>query len=167
MAVLTLPSEPASVSAARQFVRDVLASEEVDQVVATPAVLLASELVTNGVLHAETAIDLLVGIEGEALRVEVVDQGGGCPVAERPAPDAERGRGLSLSRGWRPVGGSFWRRSGNPCGSSCDARANRPGGSAVCCSTPWPRRVAAFCAGPPRLTRGSPPTTARVESSLM
>lgn len=96
MAVLTLPSEPASVAAARGFVRDLLASEDVDQVVATPAILLTSELVTNGVLHAETEIDLLVGIEGEALRVEVVDHGGGCPVAERPAPDAERGRGLFI-----------------------------------------------------------------------
>ena len=56
MAVLTLPSEPASVPAARRFVRDLLATEGVDQVVATPAILLTSELVTTGVLRTETEI---------------------------------------------------------------------------------------------------------------
>ena len=96
MAAITLPPEPASVPAARQFVREFVADEGVDAVLALPAVLLTSELVTNGVIHAHTDLDLQAEVANDSLRVEVVDHGDGCPVPGQAAPDAEWGRGLSV-----------------------------------------------------------------------
>ena len=96
MPAITLPAEPASVPAARQFVRAFLADEGVDAVLALPAVLLTSELVTNGVIHAHTDLDLQAKVANGSLRVEVIDRGDGCPVPGRAAPDAEWGRGLSV-----------------------------------------------------------------------
>ena len=70
MTAITLPPEPASVPAARQFVREFLADEGVDAVLALPAVLLTSELVTNGVIHAHTDLDLRAKLANDSLRVE-------------------------------------------------------------------------------------------------
>ena len=95
-AAITLPPEPASVPAARQFVREFLAGEDVDSVLALPALLLTSELVTNGVIHAHTDLDLQAAVANDSLRVEVIDHGDGCPVPGQAAPDAEWGRGLSV-----------------------------------------------------------------------
>jgi anti-sigma regulatory factor (Ser/Thr protein kinase) len=96
VAAITLPPEPASVPAARQFVREFLAGEDVDSVLALPALLLTSELVTNGVIHAHTDLDLQAEVANDSLRVEVIDHGDGCPVPGHAAPDAEWGRGLSV-----------------------------------------------------------------------
>ena len=96
MAAITLPPEPASVPAARKFVREFLAEEGVDAVLALPAVLLTSELVTNGVIHTHTDLDVRAKLANDSLRVEVIDRGDGCPVRGRAAPDAEWGRGLSV-----------------------------------------------------------------------
>ena len=96
MAAITLPPEPASVPAARHFVREFLTEEGVDAVLALPAVLLTSELVTNGVIHAHTDLDLRAKFANDSLRVEVVDHGGGRPVRGHAARDAERGRGLTV-----------------------------------------------------------------------
>jgi anti-sigma regulatory factor (Ser/Thr protein kinase) len=96
VAAITLPPQPASVPIARQFVRAFLTEEGVDSVLMLPAVLLTSELVTNGVIHAHTDLDLRAELAHDSLRVEVVDHGDGCPVHGRAAPDAERGRGLSV-----------------------------------------------------------------------
>jgi anti-sigma regulatory factor (Ser/Thr protein kinase) len=93
---ITLPPDPASVPAAREFVREYLAGEDVDSVVALPAVLLTSELVTNAVIHAHTDLDVQAEATSDSLRVEVIDRGGGCPVPERAPPDAEWGRGLTV-----------------------------------------------------------------------
>jgi sigma-B regulation protein RsbU (phosphoserine phosphatase) len=96
VAAITLPSEPASVPAARQFVREFLADEGVDAVLALPAVLLTSELVTNGVIHAHTDLDVRAKLANDSLRLEVVDHGGGLPLRGQAARDAERGRGLTV-----------------------------------------------------------------------
>jgi anti-sigma regulatory factor (Ser/Thr protein kinase) len=96
VAAITLPPEPASVPAARQFVREFLTEEGVGAVLALPAVLLTSELVTNGVIHAHTELDLRAALANDSLRVEVVDHGGGRPVRGHAADDAERGRGLAV-----------------------------------------------------------------------
>ena len=96
MTAITLPPEPASVPAARHFVREFLTEEGVDAVLALPALLLTSELVTNGVIHAHTDLDLRAALANDSLRVEVVDHGGGRPVRGHAAHDAERGRGLTV-----------------------------------------------------------------------
>ena len=94
--VITLAPEPRSSAAARHFVRDFLADAGFGGSVVFPAVLATSELVTNAVLHAGTAVDLRIEIAGPKLRVEVVDYGGGCPVHERVSFDADHGHGLMV-----------------------------------------------------------------------
>ncbi len=92
---LELESDPRMVVAARQFVRDRLeAWEATDHLEA--AVLVASELVTNAVLHARTSITLRVLCQNGTVRVEVRDENTRVPVPSACPPDATSGRGLAL-----------------------------------------------------------------------
>ncbi|MFF8386260.1 SpoIIE family protein phosphatase [Streptomyces kanasensis] len=90
-----------SVATARAFVRDTLQGWGYSDVV-DDAVVLTSELVTNAVIHAGTAADVLCLRTEHGVRVEVADryperevplQGSAEPVA---ALDRENGRGLLL-----------------------------------------------------------------------
>ncbi|MEU9985131.1 SpoIIE family protein phosphatase [Streptomyces sp. NPDC050856] len=90
-----------SVAAARAFVRDTLQGWGYTDVV-DDAVVLTSELVTNAVIHAGTAADVLCLRTEEGVRVEVADR---YPEREVPiqgtgrslgSPDRENGRGLLL-----------------------------------------------------------------------
>ena len=92
---------PEEVTAARRFVRETLSGEETDLVDA--AELMASELTSNCVRHAETAFDVSVHVRDE-IRVEVCDSGGGEPRPLSPGPEEPSGRGLmivkAMSRSW-------------------------------------------------------------------
>jgi anti-sigma regulatory factor (Ser/Thr protein kinase) len=104
-----LESDPTMVVAARQFVRDRLtaweATEHLDD-----AVLVASELVTNAILHARTQLTLRLEVVdtpppgSSKVRVEVFDQNPRLPSLSPTVPDATSGRGLSLvsllASGW-------------------------------------------------------------------
>ncbi|MFF7180893.1 SpoIIE family protein phosphatase [Streptomyces sp. NPDC008121] len=89
-----------SVATARAFVRDTLQGWGYAEVV-DDAVVLTSELVTNAVVHAGTAADVLCLRSEDGVRVEVADRypereipvQGGRTVAH---PDRENGRGLLL-----------------------------------------------------------------------
>lgn len=90
-----------SVATARAFVRDTLQGWGYTDVV-DDAVVLTSELVTNAVVHAGTAADVLCLRTDEGVRVEVSDH---YPEREIPlqstaldfgSPDREGGRGLLL-----------------------------------------------------------------------
>ncbi|MFE3327222.1 SpoIIE family protein phosphatase [Streptomyces sp. NPDC059176] len=90
-----------SVATARAFVRDTLQGWGYSDVV-DDAVVLTSELVTNAVIHAGTAADVLCLRTDDGVRVEVGDrypereipiQGG---ARAHPHPDRENGRGLLL-----------------------------------------------------------------------
>ncbi|MFF5937444.1 SpoIIE family protein phosphatase [Streptomyces sp. NPDC012508] len=89
-----------SVATARAFVRDTLQGWGYAEVV-DDAVVLTSELVTNAVIHAGTAADVLCLRSEDGIRVEVADRypereipvQGGRTVAH---PDRENGRGLLL-----------------------------------------------------------------------
>ncbi|MFE5486681.1 SpoIIE family protein phosphatase [Streptomyces sp. NPDC056527] len=89
-----------SVATARAFVRDTLQGWGYAEVV-DDAVVLTSELVTNAVIHAGTAADVLCLRSDDGVRVEVADHypereiplQGGRTVAH---PDRENGRGLLL-----------------------------------------------------------------------
>ncbi|MFE9460827.1 SpoIIE family protein phosphatase [Streptomyces californicus] len=90
-----------SVATARAFVRDTLQGWGYNDVV-DDAVVLTSELVTNAVIHAGTAADVLCLRSAEGVRVEVADH---YPEREVPlqsssidfgSPDRENGRGLLL-----------------------------------------------------------------------
>ena len=97
---LRLPAELRSASVARAFVEREL-SGHVDDLPAV--VLMTSELVTNGALHANTAVTVTVR-EGPPVRVEVHDGAAATDAFRenvtpgRPIPNASavRGRGLHL-----------------------------------------------------------------------
>lgn len=90
-----------SVATARGFVRDTLQGWGLADIV-DDAVVLTSELVTNAVVHAGTAAEVLCLRDEDGVRVEVVDRypERELPVQEtnpQPAgPDREGGRGLLL-----------------------------------------------------------------------
>src|SRR5258707_456265 len=75
--------EPKAVAAARRFVRETLISWGLpgrDDLVAD-AVLLASELVTNAIVHAGTPVQLTCSLDGEAVAADaayalIADEGG-------------------------------------------------------------------------------------------
>jgi PAS domain S-box-containing protein len=92
-----LPPEPASASAARRFVADAIGwSPLACTAVADTAVLLVSEVVTNAVLHAGTAIKVTVRVEQASVRVEVRDGSVALPSRRHYDEGAATGRGLEL-----------------------------------------------------------------------
>ncbi|MFI6498533.1 SpoIIE family protein phosphatase [Nonomuraea typhae] len=86
---------PQAPAAARRFVRDTLAEWQLSHVEAD-AVLLTSELVTNAVVHAGTAVELTCRLDAAAapprLEIQVDDRH---PLRTVPPPAA--GRGLTLA----------------------------------------------------------------------
>ncbi len=98
---LRLPPHSASASAARGFVRERCAAWGVDEAVQQLVELIASELVTNAVLHARTDLELTVSMHAAQIRVGVRDEAATAPLqgiveAARPDADQEHGRGLGL-----------------------------------------------------------------------
>ncbi|MGW1029792.1 SpoIIE family protein phosphatase [Streptomyces sp. NPDC002577] len=90
-----------SVATSRSFVRDTLQGWGFTDIV-DDAVVLTSELVTNAVVHAGTAAEVLCLRTGDGARIEVADR---YPEREIPlqqslatmgSPDREGGRGLQL-----------------------------------------------------------------------
>ncbi|MET7452281.1 SpoIIE family protein phosphatase [Streptomyces sp. NPDC005574] len=90
-----------SVASARSFVRDTLQGWGFADII-DDAVVLTSELVTNAVVHAGTAADVLCLRSDDGVRIEVADH---YPEREIPlqgspvnmgSPDREGGRGLQL-----------------------------------------------------------------------
>jgi anti-sigma regulatory factor (Ser/Thr protein kinase) len=87
---------PRSVPLARRWLTDVAGADPgYDMDVAR---LLLSELATNAVLHARTAMVIRAIDDGWRLRVEVTDSGVGMeqPEPRVPGADAESGRGLDI-----------------------------------------------------------------------
>ncbi|SEE18334.1 Anti-sigma regulatory factor (Ser/Thr protein kinase) [Streptomyces misionensis] len=104
-----LPARPTAVGSARRVVRELLTAWGIPQDVRDDALLVTSELVTNALVHAG-GDRIACRLDGTAdrIRVEVEDEAGdedvALPVACRPGPDDQHGRGLllveALSRGW-------------------------------------------------------------------
>lgn len=80
------------------------------------AVLVASELTTNAILHAGGLVSVRIGTAGDSVRIEVHDGTRVPPVLGRNSPEAMTGRGLrlvaSLSKQWAaeptPAGKAVW-----------------------------------------------------------
>jgi anti-sigma regulatory factor (Ser/Thr protein kinase) len=92
------------VRAAREFVADALEGEGFSGDVDT-ILLLVSELVTNAVRHAATPFEIVVEVNGDSVRVEVIDgDGDHPPLVRHPGPEDTNGRGLlivdQLAKGW-------------------------------------------------------------------
>ncbi len=94
--VAAFAADPTSCSQARAFVRDSLASMGIDSKVADVAVLVASELVTNAVLHAHAGPVVTVHNEKTAVRIEVEDSSEMFPLVRGYSTDAVTGRGLDV-----------------------------------------------------------------------
>jgi serine phosphatase RsbU (regulator of sigma subunit)/anti-sigma regulatory factor (Ser/Thr protein kinase) len=128
--------EPSAVAAARRFVRERLVAwglPDGDDRVAD-AVLLASELVTNAVVHAGTQVQLTCRLDGATVEVSVLDRHPARVIPDLPsaAADVDRpsGRGLllpaALSSSWgvtyAPAAKAIWFRLGP--GSPSDGQAS-------------------------------------------
>jgi anti-sigma regulatory factor (Ser/Thr protein kinase) len=82
------------VPAARRFVRDALSDQARE--VLDAAELMASELATNCVQHAQTPFELVIIDERHSIRVEVRDTARDEPVPRSPSPAERTGRGLRI-----------------------------------------------------------------------
>jgi serine phosphatase RsbU (regulator of sigma subunit)/anti-sigma regulatory factor (Ser/Thr protein kinase) len=102
--------EPSAAAAARRFVRETLISGGLsrDDDLVTDAVLLASELVTNAVVHAGTPVQLTCKLNGTNVEVSVLDRHPARVIPDLPGAaavvDRPSGRGLllpaALSSSW-------------------------------------------------------------------
>jgi anti-sigma regulatory factor (Ser/Thr protein kinase) len=73
-----------------------LHASDVPQPVVDDVVLLASELVTNALLHARSAPNLDVAVRGRSVRCSVTDDSPQPPRRRHYANDAATGRGIAL-----------------------------------------------------------------------
>ena len=95
MATITLPPTRSSPGDARRWAADVLGEDVLDEF--GEALLCISELVTNAVLHGETACDLTLRWEPGRLRIEVRDYAPTkLPVQRDFDRTATTGRGLQM-----------------------------------------------------------------------
>lgn len=94
-AVLELPHDVVAAREARSVVRELLQSWGYGALV-DDAVLVVSELVTNAVEHAASAVAVVVNRSGDGVRIEVRDEGSGVPQERRASESAEAGRGLMI-----------------------------------------------------------------------
>src|SRR3954452_9145283 len=92
---MVLSDDTSSAATARRFVRDTLQTWGADQHTDT-ATLLISELVTNAVLHARCAPEVVLELEGPVLRVEVYDTSPVLPARRHYGLQAGTGRGIVL-----------------------------------------------------------------------
>ena len=115
-ALLTLPPELRSIRTARQFVGERCRQAGLSPERCDDALLLASELVTNAVLHGRSEVCVEVETLGAVVRVSVFDENSRHPAPVAQDPDALDGRGLALvealAERWgvedRPLGKAVW-----------------------------------------------------------
>jgi hypothetical protein len=94
-AELELPALPQSVGAARRLVVRTLREWDLDALEPTAA-LLVTELATNAVLHARSALLVRVERRGALVRVGVSDTAPTGPQRRRHGVEAPTGRGIGL-----------------------------------------------------------------------
>ncbi|MFD5075247.1 ATP-binding protein [Streptomyces sp. NPDC058371] len=131
-ASVTLPSDPASVSAARKYVATVLAEWGLpgDTEIADTVRLIVSELATNAVQHTlgqspTFTVDLCLDRD-EHLRIGVTDSHPRFPKRLPAAVQQDNGRGLVIIR-WLTA----------ECGGKLTVRPTREGGKTVAIQLPW------------------------------
>jgi anti-sigma regulatory factor (Ser/Thr protein kinase) len=102
-AAASFAAEPPSATSARRFVAGFLRPLVRNDLVEVAA-LLTTELATNSLLHAQSAVDVEVQVSPREVRVEVSDTHPTVPKASRPDAHSTYGRGLllveSLSDHW-------------------------------------------------------------------
>ncbi len=114
---MRLPASRSSPAASRAFLRSRLAGV-MDTASLETATLLATELVTNAVVHAGTEAELSYSLEEDSVLIEVSDLSPTLPRLTHPGGSDTSGRGLliisALSEAWgtanRPDGKAVWFR---------------------------------------------------------
>ncbi len=91
----TLPPDPQSPRSARRILRDLVTATGHEEWLDSGELAL-SEVVTNAVLHAHTAILLWLGVYPDRICVEVRDSNPTLPLARHYDVQASTGRGLGL-----------------------------------------------------------------------
>ncbi|MFJ5274439.1 ATP-binding protein [Streptomyces sp. NPDC088358] len=144
-ASVTLPSDPASVSAARKFVVDVMAEWGLpcDAEVADTVRLIVSELATNAVQHTfgqspTFTVDVRLDRD-EQLRIGVTDSHPRFPKRLPAAVQQDNGRGMVIIR-WLTA----------ECGGRVLVRPTREGGKTVSIELPWTVPAQPVVAGGPQ-----------------
>jgi PAS domain S-box-containing protein len=94
--VLPVPRERALLVDVRAHAREAMASWALLEDVAETATLLASELVTNALLHGDGVVELRLRLTRDRLVLEAEDAGLHMPRRRRAELDEEGGRGLHL-----------------------------------------------------------------------
>lgn len=89
--------DPSSVRKARAFVAGALEDASQDQ--RDRAVLIASELATNAIIHAGSAFTVTATTAADEIRVAVTNAGGAIPRPRRPGRTDSHGRGLMITGG--------------------------------------------------------------------
>jgi hypothetical protein len=110
-----LAGEPTSAREARAFVRSSI-GDEVSGSALQDVLLVASEMVSNVIRHAQTPLTLSLELHSSYVRLAVTDGEPPFDAVAETAVDAESGRGMgiigSISRGWgvgdTPIGKSIW-----------------------------------------------------------
>jgi anti-sigma regulatory factor (Ser/Thr protein kinase) len=101
---LDLSPDASSVTLARRFIRQFATGHSLDGEVLERLALVGAELVTNGVLHARTALILTLELSPDRVRVSVKDRSSAPAVWRQQPPEALNGRGLAMvnavSREW-------------------------------------------------------------------
>ncbi len=92
VATISLDRAPAATARARRFVAAQLGATA-GETVLHDVTLVASELVTNALMHGEGRIELSLRTDRDRVRVEVMDQGSGAVVEKRE-------RQLDMTNGW-------------------------------------------------------------------
>ncbi len=107
---LSLDNTSTAIPLARRFVRIALAARGYHDH-ATTLELIVSELVTNAVIHARTALDQPIWIRltarSSSLRLEVHDTDVQLPAARPLEGESESGRGLHIVRALTDHSGSY------------------------------------------------------------
>lgn len=105
------------------MVRDLLVGARREDLV-DPAVLVVSEVVTNALLHAGTAIEVSAVLDSTGLRIEVGDGSAHLPVRRRYATTSGTGRGLMMLEELVDA----WGAARNPRGKTVWFRLSGAGG---------------------------------------
>jgi serine phosphatase RsbU (regulator of sigma subunit)/anti-sigma regulatory factor (Ser/Thr protein kinase) len=135
VATAAFPPEPTAVAAARRFIRETLESWQLpcrDDLV-SDAVLLTSELVTNAVVHAGTAVQVACRLHGADVEVSVLDRHPARMIPDPQTGSADRasGRGLLLPRALSSSWGVTYAAAGKVVWFRLGLRARPDGAPAV------------------------------------
>jgi PAS domain S-box-containing protein len=132
---LDLSPDASSATRARRFIRQVATTHALESEVVDQLVLVGTELVTNAVLHARTALALTLELYPDQVRISVTDRSSAPATLRRYHPEALTGRGLALvgavSQRWgvdpAGVGKRVWAEIERPTAGPGNGHQEAPG----------------------------------------